>query len=231
MDKRIKFSDIIKTKKVFFSLFAAYLIFGAIYLFIYSHADGFVIINHFRAPFLDVFFYWATWIGDGIVFIAVILIFLFIKTKWSLLALSAYASSGILTQIIKHIVQAPRPSSYFADSVLVKAVEGIPLWCCNSFPSGHSASGFALFLFFALLTKNKIIEIFCFIGAFVIGISRIYLGQHFPVDVYFGSIIGVILTVFSYYFISNSSKISNSQLMNNSIIASFKKGKDNEPKH
>ena len=60
-----------------------------------------------------------------------------------------------------------------------------------SFPSGHTVSAFALFAFFAFLSKNKygfIWLIFAVLTAF----SRIYLCQHFLIDTFAGSVIGTV---------------------------------------
>ncbi|MDH5599438.1 MAG: phosphatase PAP2 family protein, partial [Cyclobacteriaceae bacterium] len=44
-------------------------------------------------------------------------------------------------------------------------------------------------------SKNKYISALSFILALTVGFSRVYLLQHFFVDIYFGAILGVIATV------------------------------------
>jgi membrane-associated phospholipid phosphatase len=60
----------------------------------------------------------------------------------------------------------------------------------RSFPSGHATSAFALFLCLAFLSANRYIKLISFMSACFIAFSRVYLSQHFLIDIYFGSIIG-----------------------------------------
>jgi undecaprenyl-diphosphatase len=61
----------------------------------------------------------------------------------------------------------------------------------SSFPSGHTASAFAMATIFALYLKRNYLSISLLLTAFLIGYSRIYLGHHFLVDVLVGAIIGI----------------------------------------
>jgi len=70
-------------------------------------------------------------------------------------------------------------------------VDGIKILSHHSFPSGHSATAFAFCFCIAFFVKKRIIQFFLFILAFLIGFSRVYLSQHFFVDVLFGSLIGI----------------------------------------
>lgn len=60
------------------------------------------------------------------------------------------------------------------------------------FVSGHASNSFALFTFTALLFKNKAYTICLFFWALLNCYSRIYLGVHFPGDILFGSLFGVL---------------------------------------
>jgi membrane-associated phospholipid phosphatase len=67
----------------------------------------------------------------------------------------------------------------------------------RSFPSGHTCTAFCLFCFlaFILTPRYKWLGLVFFILAMAVGYSRIYLAAHFFLDVYVGSIIGVIFTI------------------------------------
>ena len=58
-----------------------------------------------------------------------------------------------------------------------------------SFPSGHSAASFSIATTIAL--NNPRLAIYMFTLAAIIGVSRIYLGVHYPTDVAAGVILGV----------------------------------------
>ena len=53
----------------------------------------------------------------------------------------------------------------------------------NSFPSGHTATAFSLFLFCCFISAKKWIVPLGFIYALLGGYARIYVAQHFPLDV------------------------------------------------
>ena len=64
----------------------------------------------------------------------------------------------------------------------------------NSFPSGHTATAFSLFLITVYLFPNKKVILAGGLYAIICGYSRIYLGQHFPLDIA-GGIIAALLSV------------------------------------
>tara|TARA_B100000900_G_scaffold79035_1_gene63485 strand:+ start:183 stop:770 length:588 start_codon:yes stop_codon:yes gene_type:complete len=59
----------------------------------------------------------------------------------------------------------------------------------KSFPSNHSANIFFLCYIFSI--KYKRYNKYILFIAFLVAISRIYVGVHYPLDVIFGSILGV----------------------------------------
>ena len=54
-----------------------------------------------------------------------------------------------------------------------------------------------------IFTKKKPLGILFFLLAVIVGLSRIYLSQHFFMDIYFGSIVGVVITSILYVAIRN----------------------------
>jgi membrane-associated phospholipid phosphatase len=94
----------------------------------------------------------------------------------------------------------PRPNIYFKDIYNLHLVKGVEILHSFSFPSGHSATAFALFLCLSLITRKKIMQLLYFILACLIAYSRIYLSQHFLMDAVAGSLIGVFTVLLYYYF-------------------------------
>ena len=106
----------------------------------------------------------------------------------------------ILSYILKEIFQSPRPSSVLESLGLAANFNFVPdielHTGLTSFPSGHTASAFALFGLMAFqFSRNKVLQIVFFLTAFLVGVSRVYLTQHFPQDVLFGSGIGLTIAL------------------------------------
>lgn len=59
------------------------------------------------------------------------------------------------------------------------------------FVSSHATNTFAVGTFLALVFRHRITTISLMVWATIVGISRIYLGVHFPLDVLCGSLLGI----------------------------------------
>mgnify|MGYP003299856807 FL=1 len=68
-----------------------------------------------------------------------------------------------------------------------------------SFPSGHTSSAFTFAMAITMVLKNKGAAIASFIFAFLMGISRIYVGVHYPTDVIVGAVVGILYAVIGYF--------------------------------
>ena len=100
--------------------------------------------------------------------------------------LAAAAMSTATVQICKHIWDRPRPLLAMFD---VRVLEK-PLFV-HSFPSGHTMTAFAVaFACSAFVPRLRwvLIPFAC-----LTGISRVYVGAHFPIDVMFGALVGAFL--------------------------------------
>ena len=91
--------------------------------------------------------------------------------------------------IVKNIVARPRPYRMIeALSIL------IPEPGEYSFPSGHTSSSFAAGVVLYLMLPKKY-GIPAMVLAFLIGISRLYVGVHYPTDVLGGMVMGTLIAV------------------------------------
>jgi membrane-associated phospholipid phosphatase len=166
-----------------------------------SKAGSFLFLNSYHSRPLDIFFITYTNLGDGIFSIVIVLILLATRRfniAWQVLA--AYVISGLLSQLVKNLVFSPRPKEFFAGHHHIYLIQGITLTGTSSFPSGHTASIFALVTILALFTKSKKLSCLYLVAAILVAYSRIYLSQHFLIDVLAGSFIGVSISIFVYSF-------------------------------
>ena len=100
------------------------------------------------------------------------------------LLFAASMSDAICAQIIKPWVGRIRPSHEFIDYINLLVSKG-GKW---SFPSNHAANSFAFATVLSYFyDKNKII---LFSIASAIAFSRVYVGVHYPMDIFFGGLIG-----------------------------------------
>lgn len=135
---------------------------------------------------------------------------------------SLLLSTGFV-QALKHIVRAPRPLTWFAENmpdVSLPLTEGVKMNHYLSFPSGHTTTYFCMALALCAVctyylekwkgtekttpsNERKVlptvvsitVQVLLFLVAAICSYSRIYLSQHFALDVLAGMILGV-LSVF-----------------------------------
>lgn len=197
-----RFIDIIKQNRFFYSLNLVLIILIALVLSLSKRVDGFIWLNQFHTNFLNFIFERITFLGDGWISIIIALylaIFSKKHKKVGLIIIVAYLSSGIFSQIIKNFVFAPRPKVYFEMHHLKYYLDTFETCRIGfkSFPSGHTASFFALATVLSKYCKKREICFFLTLLSTVVGYTRIYLGHHFLIDVFFGAIIGIVFGTFS----------------------------------
>lgn len=158
----------------------------------------------------DIFYKYYTKVAEWFPYLLCLTILLLGRIGDGLFATSAMALSALTTQLIKHIVNAPRPITWFATNmphISLPLVDGVEIHSWFSFPSGHTTSFFALLFVIAILssqythkTTAYLIQTLCFILAALGGYSRIYLNQHFALDVLGGIIVGIGIGIACYAF-------------------------------
>lgn len=184
------------------------LFFGAsiIFLFpiiVYPKGELELLINQHHTAFFDVFFKYVTNLGDGVLLALLLVFLLFYNYSSTILAAFSIALQAIFVSIFKRWLfkGLERPLAFFGDGVNLDFVDGVNVHSYNTFPSGHTATGFALFalLFIVINNRGIIFSIILFSAAFLVGFSRVYLLQHFVIDVYFGAFIGILSVVLGLY--------------------------------
>ena len=150
------------------------------------------------SPRLDGFMIVATTFGTGVVQSGLCLVLIALGMAKDNLTLRragyaglvAFAISGIGVQIAKLIWHRPRPLLAMFD---VRVVD-VPRFT-HSFPSGHTMTAFAVAVAIsAFLPRLRwlLLTLAC-----LTAISRVYLGVHFPLDVAYGGLVGVLMGILS----------------------------------
>lgn len=143
-----------------------------------------------RTPALTLFFTHFTRFGDAGFLFIVLALLLLIPKKTRPLALRAGVAllfSLLFTNIIlKHLVGRVRPFEV-VEGLVALVSEKDP----NSFPSGHTSAAFAFA--FALLpaVKKPATKVGLVALAVLMGLSRLYVGVHYPTDVLVGCAVGI----------------------------------------
>jgi membrane-associated phospholipid phosphatase len=196
------------------------LIIGAIAYFLTNKIEAHLFINKYHHPFFDTIFYYATYLGDGIFVVITLIIAAFFNVRLALLILASYALSAGITQGLKHLLfdDWMRPAGIFEANAQLQQlylIPGVELNYHNSFPSGHSTSAFALFFSLTIFSPKKTIQFLLFVIAVLTAYSRVYLSQHFFIDIYAGSFIGTICSLLVYqYWIAGLSEKYNQSVLN-----------------
>lgn len=162
------------------------------------------IAENIRCALLDPFMKLYTQLGNtGMLFIVLGLVILFWKPtrRAGLSALCAMLIGLIVVNFtIKPLVSRPRPWL-----VMENFVNLVPEHDPNSFPSGHTNAAFAFALgVCAAGDSRRWMKIAAVCAAVVMGLSRLYVGVHFPSDVLAGAVIGSLCGLLGAWLVSKA---------------------------
>ncbi|MGB0838804.1 MAG: phosphatase PAP2 family protein [Chitinophagales bacterium] len=188
-------------------IYALFFILGALLLLIYPKGDIVLLLHEHHSIWKDFFFKYITFLGDGALFGILLLLFWWNNKQYIPLLIGVILVQTIIVQGMKRFVFAEllRPKGFFENTQeVLHFVEGVSVKVYHTFPSGHTATAFAIATLLALIMKKQAWSICLAIFAILVGISRIYLAQHFLVDVFFGSMIGILtVLLLNYIYPSN----------------------------
>ena len=194
--------------KHLFTLLMAWVVFCLLCFAFIGNTDFSICINQFHIPTLDVFFKYITYLGDGVTALLIALILLIFRLDYGLISVIGFTLSAMTTQILKRFVfeEVQRPFLVFKEQIDMgqwHLIDGVEMHQLYSFPSGHTTSIFSICILLSLILNQKKYNYFFFLIAFLVGVSRVYLSQHFLIDVFVGSLIGSTITIFTFLFLRN----------------------------
>ena len=145
-----------------------------------------------------------TQIGDALIFLSLLTLFILYAPKiWEAL-LSASIISAVFSSVLKDLFLVPRPAAAFDNSSFVIIGRALPGH--SSLPSGHSITFFTVLtvLLFAFMPKklnHKILWSFLITSiGLVLVFTRVGVGAHHPLDVIVGGIVGYISGLIGIFF-------------------------------
>ena len=164
-----------------------------------------------HTPARDIFYRYYTHVGEWFPYVLCVALLLFGRIGDGVFASAAMILSALSTQLFKHIINAPRPVIWFSQNypdIQLPLVEGVKMNHWYSFPSGHTTSFFALAFVASIIATKKLsninyplsflLQILLFLFAALGAYSRIYLSQHFAMDVLGGIVVGTLITILCY---------------------------------
>lgn len=162
-------------------------------------------VQQFSTSFLDFFFINITKLGNAETYmLAIPLIYWCISKTTAFKFAIFFLINCYVNSTIKGITNVPRPS---ADEVRVLYEDST--MGSSSFPSGHTQGTAGFWGYMATLIRKQWFTILSIIITALVGISRLYLGVHYPIDVVAGLFLAVlVLFLFHKFYNPITNKLS-----------------------
>ena len=154
----------------------------------------FIYINHLSSYTGEAIWPFLTILGDPLVIVCIGLSFLHIQPKIAIAILPALIIGAITVFSLKYSIGVARPVLVLDQSQFT-LLGNSPI--SPAFPSGHTTGIFTLATLLMSFSKKTIFTALILIAACLIGLSRIMVGAHWPLDIAGGMILGWAISLFS----------------------------------
>lgn len=153
-----------------------------------SDSTLFIFINQSVSNLmLDLIMSLITHIGSTIFWLIIALVFWFgNRKKVAILLAAAVILGGIFFIFLKVFIARPRPYQIIAGSRVLEIEGG------SSFPSGHAKNVFSAAVILGKSRRKKW-KASLYTLAVIVSFSRIYVGMHYPLDVFAGALAGYVM--------------------------------------
>ncbi len=196
---------LLKSNKLLIALYASIILTLTYFLLNYDKVQIHVYLNQFVGNKLfDNFFYYITYLGDGSVAFILLLFILFYNVRLGICCTTSFLVAAIVSTILKYGFYDDVMRPWFVFQYFVKIpityVDTDNLNIHNSFPSGHSTQVFAIFICLAFFAKKNLNKLLFLALSLLTAFSRVYLSQHWLVDITVVSLIGSSTSLLLYYY-------------------------------
>lgn len=164
----------------------------------------FLIINSLHSDFLDSVMFW---IADRFIWMPLyVSLAVFLVREYGKQGYIMILFAGLLivlsdqgSVLVKNTFERLRPCQDESISFMVHLVRN-KCGGLYGFVSSHAANTMALFTYILLITRNssKWITRITAIWVILVGYCRIYMGVHFPADIFGGWMIGILMALVTY---------------------------------
>ncbi len=181
MSSRLFFEDDLSEETRTLIIYCVMVLAGLSIAIVLYNEQIFSLLNGFNSHFSDAF--WLAWttVGDGYILGVFLGCFVAYRPRITALGLAALLVATFLVQGLKFLFPIARPVE------LVHTVHIVgPVLRYGTFPSGHAAAGMAVALTLYSFCSSPCMRKLILTAAFLIGLSRIFVGAHFPLDVVAG---------------------------------------------
>lgn len=145
-------------------------------------------LQNIANPVLDFLANAVTFLGEEVPLILIILfVYWCVDKKKGFAIFSNLITAQIAMNVIKAIVRMPRPFMVHPEITNKRVTTATGY----SFPSGHTTGAAAFYPTLGIAFKKRSLFIIALVVAALVGLSRNYLGVHWPLDVLVGYMLGL----------------------------------------
>ncbi len=191
----LEFDWVTATALLVFATIAALI---AIFTFVnYGYHWAFLEINAQSASIAPAILHHITVFGDGILILSLLLIIANRNAALQLATLISGVSGAIVTQSLKRYFNAERPPAALEPETFNLIGQA---YSTLSFPSGHTLTAFLVATVLICFSRRRSTKLLLLAAATSVGLSRIWLGVHWPIDALVGAALGIATGLASVFF-------------------------------
>jgi len=168
----------------------------------------FLFLNGFHSPFWDNIMYWIsykfTWVP---LYLGTLIYFIYKQKQKSiitivLLIVTIVLADQLSVHLFKNVFLRYRPCHNLDIQNLVHLINN---HCGGQygFVSSHAANAFGFATFTSLIIQKKSITYSLIFWAILVSYSRIYLGVHYPTDLFGGAMLGISTALLTFFIFTS----------------------------